>query len=235
MTVFSGSMLEESLSYPTKGDSGIARILIGGVLLFFGWLLLPLFIIAGYLVRSLGQVSVDPEADPLPFEDWGGLLIEGLKATVISLVYALIPLVFIGVMLVIVGVGGSADSGIVAGVGLLGLLTTLPGILVIQYLVPAALTNFAREGSIAAAFDFEALKPVLVSKSYILATILIFGVSIVGGMVLSFLSIFLIGIVLAPFYYFWLALASQYMYGRAFADASNQQVTPDDTVPATAD
>ncbi|WP_224447547.1 DUF4013 domain-containing protein [Haloprofundus salilacus] len=226
-------MLEDSLSYPTKGDGGIARLLIGGVLLFFSWLVVPVFLVSGYLVRTAGSVSYGDE-DPPAFEDWGGLLVDGLKATVITVAYSFVPVAIVAVMLLVVLGGGSAGGnagGLLAGVGLLGMLLVLPAALVVTYLLPAALINFAREDSLGAAFDFSTLKPVLLSQQYIVATVLVFVVSIVGGMILSFLSAILVGIVLAPFYYFWLGLASQFMFGRAFAEVANAR---DGATPAAA-
>jgi hypothetical protein len=230
-------MLEDSLSYPTNGDGGIKRLLIGGVLLFFGWLLVPVFVVSGYLVRAAARVSYGDE-EPPAFDDWGGLIVDGLKVTLISIAYSLVPGVIFAVMFLVVLGGGSAGGnagGLLAGVGMLGTLLALPVMLVITYLLPAALINFARNDSLGAAFEFSTLKPVLLSQQYIVATLLVFAISMVGGAVLSLLAAFLVGFFIAPFYYFWLGLASQFLFGRAFAEVANSRGGADTTAAAVAD
>ncbi|MFC6725874.1 DUF4013 domain-containing protein [Halobium palmae] len=216
-------MLEDALSYPTKGDSGIARVLIGGGLLMFSWLLVPGFIAAGYLLRALGAASRGE--GPPPFDDWSGMLVDGLKATVVSFVYGIVPFAVFGVLFVVVfgGAGAGGDAGgIVAGIGLLGVFVAIPFVFVVYYVVPAALTNVAREGSMSAAFDFETLKPVLSSGSYLTAVLLTFVVNLVGSAVLGFLSAFFVGLIVAPFYYFWFGLVGYYMFGEAFGEVAGR-------------
>jgi len=69
-------MLEDGLSYPIRGDWIGRIIIIGGVLGFLSVLLLPAFVIVGYLVRVLEQ-TIDGEDVPPEFDDWGDLLMKG--------------------------------------------------------------------------------------------------------------------------------------------------------------
>ncbi|WP_135830120.1 DUF4013 domain-containing protein [Halorussus halobius] len=227
-------MLEDALSYPTNGESGLVRILIGGVFGVLSVLVLPAFVVAGYMLRAMAGASRgDPE--PPAFEDWGGLFVDGLKATAASLAYAFGPILLMVVFVVVIGAGASAGSestaGALAGLGILTILLLVVLLFVIQYAVPAALTNLGREGSLGAAFDFETLKPVLTSGEYLKAVLLVFGISMVGGMALSVFTTvtFGVGLVVTPFFYFWLYLAGSYMFGTAFGhavDASGGRADP---------
>ncbi|MCO8246021.1 MULTISPECIES: DUF4013 domain-containing protein [unclassified Haladaptatus] len=217
-------MLEEAIGYPTKGDSGIARIIIGGTLAFFSFLLIPGIFVGGYMMQVLAATSRDEELPP-DFTDWGVMFVDGIKGFVVGFVYALVPIVIMIVMFTLIGLGNSGDStGVLSGIGVLGLLVTFVLAFAIQYLLPAALTNLARTGSIGAAFDFETLGPVLKSTEYITAVVLTLLVAIAGGMFFAvFVAVTLgFGVILAPFFYFWLYLAGCYMFGTAFG----KEVTP---------
>lgn len=213
-------MLEDALSYPTNGESGLVRILIGGVLGLLSVLILPSFLVAGYMLRTMAGASRgDPE--PPAFDDWGGLFVDGLKATAAGIAYAFGPMLLVIVVAAVIGAGASAGGdagGALAGIGILAILLIVLLLFVIQYAVPAALTNLGREGSLGAAFDFETLKPVLTSGEYLKAVLLVFGIALVGGTALSVFAVVTLGIgyLVAPFFYFWLYLAGSYMFGTAF-------------------
>lgn len=211
-------MLEEAISYPTKGDGGIARLIIGGTLTFFSIFLIPAFFVAGYMMRTMKAASRNEE-EPPEFTDWGAMFVDGVKGAVVAIAYSLIPIVVMAVMFIVIGLGSSNDSvGVLGGIGIVGLLVSLVLALVVQYMLPAAFTNLARTGSIGAAFDFDTLGPVLKSKEYITAVLLTFFIAIAGGVVFGIVALvtFGIGYLLLPFFYFWLYLAGSYMFGAAF-------------------
>ncbi|WP_458205423.1 DUF4013 domain-containing protein [Haladaptatus sp. NG-SE-30] len=220
-------MLEDALSYPTKGDDGIARNLIGGVLFLFSFLIIPAFIVMGYMVQAMAAASRG-ETEPPAFEDWGSLLVDGLKAILINIAYAIVPTFIMGMMIAFIGIGGSAGGdagGLFAGFGLLGIFLAVILAFVIQYILPAALTNFGRTGKIGAAFDFDTLTPVLTSKEYIIAVLTVFLVAVAGGIVANILALVTLGLgyLLFPFFYFWLYLAGSYKFGTAYGEVTRQQ------------
>lgn len=89
-------MLEEALSYPHRDDSW-RTVLTGGGLTFFGFLILPLFVVYGYVVHVLRSAALGEEEAP-PFDDWGELLVDGLKALVIYLAYGIVPFLIVFVV-----------------------------------------------------------------------------------------------------------------------------------------
>lgn len=224
-------MLEDGLSYPMQGDSWIAQMLIGGVLLVFFFLLIPVFAFNGYLLRVIGT-TVEGESEPPAWDDWGGLIIDGIKFSIVGLVYSIVPIVAIfGIGSVLLGLGGAAGNsggGIIAGFGLMTFLLLIPVLFLVYYIVPAALANMAVEGSLGAAFDFSLLKNVVLTSDYFIAVLMPIVVGIITNIISNILAVTVIGLVLVPFVTYYGQVAVFRMFGTAFASQTNksaQQVT----------
>lgn len=217
-------MLEDGLSYPARGD-WIGRIAIGGLLLIFSVLLLPLFLVMGYLINVL-KTTVNGDSEPPAFEAWGDLFVKGIVGTVISFVYSIVPfLIFGGIAVVFTGLGGLVGGdggGILAGIGFLTFLLAIPVVFLVYYMVPAALTNYAIEGKLGAAFEFGTLKPVLLSGEYLVAVLAPLVVAVLLWIVTGILSITIIGVVLVPFLQFYGQVAVFRMFGSAFKSVSTK-------------
>lgn len=214
-------MLEEGLSYPFKGDNSIGRNLIGGLLLVFFWLFVPLLAFFGYIVRVL-RTTAEGEENPPEFGDWGDMIVDGLKGMVVFLAYGIIPYALLFGIITFMGVLGQAgESGqaIAGGIGILGFLLTLVVSVVVQYIVPAALANFAREERIGAAFDFSTLQNVLLSSDYFVAWLLPIVVFVLLYGIGIFLAITVVGLILLPWLYFYGFVVTYRMFGMAYAKA----------------
>lgn len=212
-------MLGDALSFPRGGDDWLPTILIGGVLSVLSVLILPVFVLQGYLVRVLREAAGDAEAAP-SFTEWGELLVDGLKLIAINLAYGLIVVVpgvvgavVVGGLGVVVGDGSTAGALGVGAVGLAFALVFTLLALVLGYLIPAAMVNFAIEGRMGAAFDFGTLRRGAFTSEYATAWILAVLVGLVGGLVGSALSLLVVGI----FVLFYVQVATYYLFGRGFA------------------
>lgn len=185
-------MLSDALSYPQSGD-GWRSVLIGGLLTFFSWLLLPAFLVWGYYVRVLRGAALEKENAPR-FEDWGDLLIDGFKSFLIFLGYVFLPFLLVGVFLFsAVSVGGE-DSGIVLFL-LVGLVGTV-FLLGMFYLFPVAVTAFALTDRLGAAFELRSIVESAFTGDYaigvLLAVVLRVGVRMASGMLLYIVQIVLV-------------------------------------------
>nr|WP_225307726.1 MULTISPECIES: DUF4013 domain-containing protein [unclassified Haloarcula] len=214
-----------------QGDSWIAQMLIGGVLLVFFFLLIPLLAFNGYLLRVIGT-TVQGESEPPAWDDWGGLIVDGIKFSIVGLVYSIVPMVVIfGIGGTLIGLGGAAGEsggGIIAGFGLMAFLLLIPVLFLIYYIVPAALANMAVEGSLGAAFDFSLLKNVVLTSDYFIAVLMPIVVGIITNIISNVLAVTVIGLVLVPFVSYYGQVAVFRMFGTAFANQTNknaQQVT----------
>lgn len=215
-------MLEEGLSYPFKGDNSLGRNIIGGLLLVFFWLIIPLLVFFGYIIRVLRSTAAGRE-DPPPFDDWGEMIVDGLKSMIIFFAYAIVPYAllfglafFLGVAS---GVSGEGGSGIIAGIGILSFLWFLVALVVVQYVLPAALTNFAREGQMSAAFDIETIGDVILSTEYLIAWLLPIVVFVIVYIIMILLAFTIVGILLWPWLIFYMYVVVYRMFGRAYVQA----------------
>lgn len=212
-------MLGDALAFPRQNDDWVRNVLIGGVLVLLSFLLVPVFLVYGYLARVLRASSRgDPTAPD--FDEWGDLFVEGVTLVVVSLVYLVVPLVLTVLFAAVVGaltldfesVGGGGPAGIL---GLLAVLVIPVVWLLGVYLLPAAMTNVARERSFGAAFDVDALGAAAGSGDYFVAVLLAVVVSLVLGAIAGLLTVVLVGV----FVSFYVQVVVFYLFGRGFGEA----------------
>lgn len=212
-------MLEDGLSYPISGDSAAGRIVIGGLLGFASVLVIPAFALLGYLVWVLGGAARGEE-EPPAFEDWGDMIVDGLKATAVTIVYGIVPFALVFLSVFVIGAGGASGSdagmSILGGIGLIGILVSILAMFILYYLIPAALTNMALEGEFGAAFDFGTIKQAVLSADYLVAWLIPFVLAAVMNVVVFFLAVTIVGLVVVPFIQFYVQVAAFYMFGAAF-------------------
>lgn len=213
-------MFGDGISYPLDGEDAFRRIVIGGLLGFASPLVLPVVVLLGYLVRVLGGVARGEETPPA-FEDWVGLFVDGLKATVVAVVYGVIPVALIVVSVIFAASGVAIGEGFGAVLGSVGAVTgfaTLAATALLYYLLPAALTNMAIEGSIGAAFDADRLRSVLLSVDYLIAWLLPFVIAVALNVATVALTLTIIGVIAVPFVNFYAYLVIFFMFGTAFGN-----------------
>lgn len=221
-------MFEAALRYPTNGEKAFERLLIGGLLVILSVFVIPIFLVYGYLVRSLAAVAAGDE-EPPAFDDWEDLFVDGVKAFVVAFVYGIVPAVLLVAFLVPVSVGTSVDgdgsSGFLAGLGVVAFLAAVFVGIAVAYVIMAALSNFAVEGRVGAAFDFGAIGRLATSEPYVVAIVLAIVVQVVVGAAIFAAVLFTLGLallVLAPlgaFINFWTYLVTVYLFGAAYRQA----------------
>lgn len=227
-------MFSEALEYPLNGDS-YEPLVIGSVLAILWWLIVPVFVLGGYFL-SVIRSAADGETVPPAFEDYGALLIDGLVATLIGIVYTLVPtVVFIAAFTVSGGAGLliGGDAGMASFVGgiLMGLLASSVFYLAVLYVTPAALANYAVTDRIGAAFGPGSLKPILLSgeytKAWAIAIVIALLGSVISGMIsgvfgfIPILGIFIGPLVTVPIA-IYIGLSTNYLYGRGVAAALSE-------------
>ena len=213
-------MFEAALTYLKDSEDATRTIIIGGLLGLFGFLLVPVLPMLGYLVRVLDRTA-EGETEAPTFDDWESLFVDGLKALAIGIAYLLVPL---AILLAFVAIGaittGATNLEALGAVLILaGLALTLVTGLAIWFVLPAAITRFAREGTMGAAFEFRALEPVLRSGTYARGWLYGFVIMFVGGLIVGGLAaIPILGWIAAPFLAFYVQVSAYYAYGRAYGE-----------------
>ncbi|MBX0294336.1 DUF4013 domain-containing protein [Haloarcula nitratireducens] len=221
-------MLEDALRFPWNGEKKGETLLVGGLLSLLGFLFVPLLFVYGYLVRVIRQVAAgEPERPPV-FDDWGELLVDGVVAFVISLVYLLVPTVaiaFVGGLFLfpVIVVEGSAAgavgprSGLLAVGGLLLALLALSAsfllLLAAAYLAPAGVAAFARTGRFGAAFSPSHLRTVGGDRRYATGWLVAVVVGFLAQVVAGAVGATGLGALLVPFVLFYGSVASAYAIG----------------------
>jgi len=200
-------------TYPTNRADWIKTVLIGGILIFLGFLVVPIVLVYGYVVQTM-RGSLAGESEPPAFEEWSELAVDGVKAWVIAIVYQLIPLIVAsvtvgGAIAAIVGGGEAGLGGAALGVTISAILA-----LVFGYLAVAALVNFAREERLGAAFDVGVIKTVALSREFAIAWL----VSLVAFIVVGIVTMIpLLGWLLTPFVSFYAAVVAANLLADGFA------------------
>lgn len=229
--------IETMVKYPTRSDEWIKTVLIGGVSLFLSFLVVPWFLVSGYLVRAI-RAGMDGADEPPVFDEWGNLLREGFVAGIIGLVYQIVPLivlfVFVGGSLIAFATGSDAGSGI----GMLGLFGGLFAwwilALVFGFVGLAGVANYAREGNFGAGFDFGVVRQVITSRAYLIAWAYVVALNVVVAAVGGALSATGIGAILATFLTFYALIIAGWLWGDGFAEAMRMDTTPETDPEAAA-
>jgi hypothetical protein len=182
-----GSMVGESFEYAKEAVVGkwnkwlmliIATILLG----------LPLM---GYAMKVLRGEKPAPEVD-----NWGTLFIDGIKAFIVSLIYA-IPLII--VWFIVIGasavaiMSGDATAMIAAfGAMAIGLLVMFVLAVIIAVFEVIGMVRFARTGSIGEAFNFSAILATIGRLGwvpYLIALVVLIVVAVVFGIIVAIIQI----------------------------------------------
>jgi len=215
------SSIENAVTYPMESDDWVVTVLIGGVLSVLSFLLIPLFIVYGYLVRAI-RANFEGKPEPPAFGDWGELTVDGLQVAVIGFVYMLVPIVVMAVT-----VGGSAvalatgsEAGAAAGAGTLvvGILVTVVLALLFGYFAAVGIVNFAREERFGAAFDFGVVKDVGLDSDFAMPWLISVAVFIAAGLVNV---IPVIGALIAVFTNFYALIVASDLWADGFREATD--------------
>lgn len=101
-----GYLTSDAMKYPSQDWK---KVIILGILIFTSFLIIPAFLVMGYVFRVL-KWSV-AGVDQLPdFDEWGEMFTDGLKVFLVELVYFIIPFI-----IMFLGIWASIGSIVVLG------------------------------------------------------------------------------------------------------------------------
>lgn len=208
-----GSLHEEdtvtfAFKYPLS--SGWRPVAISGLLLVFSWLIVPMFALAGYGYRISRAAALGRETAPV-YEDWGGLLADGFRYTLVSAGLAIPYYLFLG------GIVVAAEQSLWA------LLLAIPVYFGFAYVMPAFLVAFVATDSVTGAFTSGVATGYLKTVTYLKD----YGIAIAISAILSFIPMVLLVTLIGWIWgYAYYGLAYAAYWGFAYYNAAEEGVVP---------
>lgn len=150
---------KDAFEYSAKD---LRTLLILGVICLFSFLLIPVFLLAGYNYRVINTAvrGIINGRDPLPdFDDVIRMFIDGIKVVIVQVIYWIVPAVAFIVFILIAGqLSGVLESAVV----LIGCLVTLILGIIACLMTQMGLCHMAyNDGAFTKAFAFEEIKDVI--------------------------------------------------------------------------
>jgi hypothetical protein len=216
----------KAFGFVFEDENWIVKLLIAAAILavgiLFSWLLLIPLIVAvallgGYGVEITRRV-IRGLAPALPeWDDWGALLVDGIKVWVIGIVYALPAIILsacVGIMAAIAG----EDSGAGVAISLCGSFFGFLWAIAMSLLMPAAIAFFAAEDDLGAAFRFGDVFALVRDNiaTYLVTFVMSWVASLVGG--LGSLVCGVGWLFTAPYG----AFVTSHLYGQAYLETKGQ-------------
>lgn len=197
-----GEIISESVKYPS---SDWKKVIILGILVIASVLIVPIFLVYGYVFRIM-KASI-AGLDELPeFDELGEMFVDGLKIFVVALVYA-IPIWIISAILgAITGTGMGTPTTSLDPTMIWGALASSTVFIVVALIIGLveimAILNMAYyDGEIGAAFRFNELLDRITQigwGKYIVTYIVIAVIAFIGFLIGLITMFVLIGFILLP-------------------------------------
>lgn len=182
-----GSMVGESFAYAK--DAVVGK--------WMQWLLLVIATVLlciplmGYIVRVLRGEKPAPEVT-----DWVGLIVDGIKYLIISLIYAIPALIILVVTLgtAILALVSGDTSLLLASLGgmVLGILLLIIVAVICGLFGTIGLIRFARSGSLGEAFNFPEIKETIGKigwVSYIVALVIMLVIQVIIAIIFAVITL----------------------------------------------
>ncbi len=219
-------LLFRMLAFPFRDPNWTKKLGIGFLLMISSLAVpfIPAWIATGYCYRIMRRILVENGEPSLPeWDDWGGLLSDGVKFWGVSILYSLPMLLFLfagAVMMlvpVLLSVLISTNRNLqtqweIFPYLLLGLLIGFAliflGLLIgsaLSLFQQAGLSHMARKGEFKAAFEIKGYWPILrAGLGPFLAVLLL--ASLFGAVIMMVGQVFIVTVVLMPLFPFFVAL-----------------------------
>lgn len=164
-------MLTEALEYPTRSEDNVREYGIGVLLSLGSIFIIPFFILLGYYKKALKQSLENEEKIPV-FNNFPKLLVDGLKFFGIITSYIFLPITAISIVET-AGLTGSLGSTI-SGTLLLIFLAAL-------YMIPSALSNFAKKDRMRSGYDIPEVGRTALTSRYLKGILILIGAALLIG------------------------------------------------------
>ncbi len=235
---------EKAFTYLKDDERWMTKLGIGALVSFLSFLIVPIFLLPGYMVQIMRNVRDGVEPALPEWDDWGTLLADGFNIWVVQMVYTIPFWLLICIAMFATGgvtalfgdaTGGTGDAaalGLLSVWGIVGCLGIL-FLVALIFLAPAITIQYVREGSLAACFRFGDVIAiirdnmsdiVMITIAFVAAS---FAISLVVGIVglipcLGQIIVFVAIYALSPY----LTMVAGHLYGQLLVkmDGGNKDV-----------
>ncbi|MCS7228519.1 MAG: DUF4013 domain-containing protein [Candidatus Kryptonium sp.] len=229
--------IERGFKFVFQEKNWLGKIIVGGLMLLFSFLIIPILIYYGYLVEVTRR-TIKGEEQLLPeWDEIGRKLASGFKLVVIIIIY-LIPLFVLLVISVPFTEFEFEDfkgreitaflpmllsnlfiQGEFSGISLLFLLSSLVYIILFALILPFIIGKFVENESINDAFAISEIFSMF--RDNIGDALIVFLLTIFLQIIASLgLALCFVGILLTSF---WASIVQYYLYGELFKKASKPE------------
>ena len=187
---------KDSLEYSAKDWK---TLVILGIICFFSFLLLPVFLITGYNYRVINNAvhGVINGRDPLPgFEDLISMFIDGVKLVIVQILYLLVPIIIFFIFALIAG-----QVSNVAGLAIMiiGCILTFVAFVVVELMIQIGLCHMAyNDGAFSKAFAISEIKAAIDEIGWFECIATLLGLIVITWVIFTVVSM-LIGIIFTVF------------------------------------
>jgi hypothetical protein len=151
----------KAIGFVFEDEDWITKVLIGALITFLSFLILPAFLLFGYALEVTKRVL---RGDPQPLPPWtelGDLFVKGVMVVIIGIVYAL-PIIVINLcatpIWIVFGDRSGDAAGAISGLTSFGVsCLSILWAIVMSIVLPAALARFADTGELRDAFQFGSI------------------------------------------------------------------------------
>lgn len=234
--------LRALLKFPLQGRDWQNRFLIGSGLSLAGSFIpiLPGIVIGGYALEVARRAAAGEELELPPWSDWGRLFVDGLRASLVSLVFLLPGALVLGLgwvaymagmFAIPLSEGSGTDVGVLLMFGGLTVffLSLAAGMLLLllgAIPLPAALAHVAARGQVAAGFRVREWWPILRANAlgYVVAWVVAFGLWTILSQVLTIAYYTIVLCCLVPILAapvgFYLTAVGAALFGRTYREGA---------------
>jgi len=212
-----------AFNFAFEDENWAAKVLVGGVLVFLSFLIIPPVFVGGYMIEVLRNTALGITEKLPEWDDWGAKFTRGLLSFLIDVVYYL-PVILLDLCLVLIlaalGPEQGSDREVVSAVLsiCLGLPTALYA-LIASLVLPAAQLRYAVTDDVMAAFRLREVFSLISENlgNYALAILVVIAVSI-AAVLIAGITLFLcgLGLLLAPFVLFWSCTVMAHILGQVY-------------------
>lgn len=187
---------KDALEYSAKDWK---TLVILGVICLFSFLLLPVFLIAGYNYRVVNTAvhGIINGRDPLPgFDDLIDMFVDGVKVVIVQILYLLVPAI---IFIIFAAIAGSLTGMASSAIMIIGCLITFVVFVVCELMIQMGICHMAHnEGAFSKAFAVSEIKNVIDEIGWFECIATYLGLIIIT-LVISFVVAAIIGIIFTAF------------------------------------